>query len=203
LVLLVIFLVVNYYESLHGAEPAPLPPAATAVLEKEGADSAHRETVTRRDWLLHMVSFAIGAVLLTGGAWLLINYGRKLARNLGMSEAIISLVFIALGTSLPELFTAISAVRKKATDISVGNVFGANVLNITLVTGSAAIVHPLRVRDSALLWFDTPVAIVLCVIAFGSGLFLGRIGRKTGILLLLLYAGYLISMAAGMRGSGW
>ncbi len=197
LIFFVIFLVVNYYESLHGAEP--LPPV---VEESEGpparSDGA-ADGGRLRDWLVHLGMFALGAGLLTAGAWLLINYGQRLARNLGMSEAVISLVFIALGTSLPELFTAISAVRKKATDISVGNVFGANVLNVTLVTGSSAVVQPLAVRDPALMRFDIPMAFLLCVIAFGSGLFHGRIGRRTGALLFVIYLLYLGAMATGWR----
>ena len=185
LTILAIFLVVNYYESLHGGD---LPDTSG-----ENEASAVREPTGLRAWLAHLASFAVGAALLTGGAYLLIEYGQRLARNLHISEAIISLVFIAVGTSLPELFTAISAIRKNATNISVGNVFGANVLNMALVTGSAAVVQPLQVHDRLLLRLDMPAAILLGTVAFGSGLVRGRIGRKTGITLLLLYGCYLFT----------
>ena len=182
LVLLLIFLVVNYYESLHGAEPP-------VVEIKEPA-----RRVTAAEWLHHGGIFLLGAALLTVGAYLLIEYGQKLARNFGISEAIISLAFIALGTSLPELFTAVSAVRKKATDISVGNIFGANVLNMTMVVGSSAVIHPLHVRNALLIKCDIPVAAAFCTVAFGSGLFKGRIGRKTGAVLLLGYVAYMAGL---------
>lgn len=183
LVILLIFLVVNYYESLHGAEPP-----VVEVKEPE-------RQATLAEWLHRGGVFLLGAVLLTVGAYLLIEFGQKMARNIGISEAIISLAFIALGTSLPELFTAISAIRKKATDISVGNIFGANVLNMTMVVGSSAVIHPLQVRDPYLIKCDIPVAAALCTIAFGSGLFKGRIGRKTGAILLLGYIAYMVGLA--------
>jgi len=187
LVLLIVFLVVNYYESLHGAE-------APAVEVK-----APERRPTPADWLHHAAIFLAGAVLLTVGAYLLIEYGQRMARNFGISEAIISLAFIALGTSLPELFTAISAIRKKATNISVGNIFGANVLNMTMVVGSSAVIRPLRVQDPLLVRCDIPVAAALCTVAFGSGLFKGRIGKKTGAILLLGYVLYLVGLV--VRGS--
>ena len=115
-------------------------------------------------------------------------------RNLGVKEAVISLVFVAFGTSLPELFTAISAVRKKASQITIGNIFGANVLNMTMVTGTAAMIRPLTVEDHWLARFDVPVALFVCTAAFCSGVFTGQMSRKTGIILLVLYAGYLVSM---------
>jgi len=196
LTLLVVFLVVNYYESLHGAEPVQ--PEKVSALE--AVESGPGISTGPRDWAVHLGSFAVGAVLLTGGAYLLIEYGQRLARNLNISEAIISLIFISVGTSLPELFTAISAIRKNATNISVGNVFGANVLNIAMVTGSAAVVRPLHVHDRLLLRLDMPVAVVLGTVAFGSGLFRGRIARKTGWTLLTIYVGYLVTAALRMRG---
>ena len=183
LIVLAVFMVVNYYESLHGADKPVYDGPPDELIR-----------VTRKEWIRRLAVFALGAALLTFGAYLLIEYGQRLARNLGVSEAVISLVFVALGTSLPELFTAISAVRKKAEGISVGNIFGANVLNLSLVIGATASIRPLEVREPLLLWYDIPVATGLCGCAFAAGLVRGRVGRKTGSLLLLLYAAYLISM---------
>lgn len=183
LVVLVIFLVVNYYESLHAEGAAAQAPGGEPPPERDlsglGANAA---------------KFAGGAAAVTVGAYMLVEYGQRLARDFGVGEAVISLIFIAFGTSLPELFTAISAVRKKAENVSVGNIFGANVLNMALVVGASATIRPLTPKDP---WFapvDIPVALAVCTLAFASGLFKGVVGRKTGILLLACYVAYLGAM---------
>lgn len=188
LVLLVVYMVVNYYESIHGGA---LPVDAEAIPAAPGA--------RRREWRKHILAFCVGALAVTLGAFLLIEFGQRLARNLGVGEAVISLLFVALGTSLPELFTAISALRKGAQDITIGNVFGANVLNLSLVVGASATVRPLTVHDPLLVCFDIPVALCVCVCALGAGLLRGRIGRRTGLLLLTIYVAYVLAMAVRMR----
>ena len=182
LIFLVIFLVVNYYESLHVEAPAS---------ESDGGEPL---PVSRAEWTQRMLRFAGGGVLVAIGAYLLIEYGQRVASDLGVKEAVVSLVFVAFGTSLPELFTAISAVRKKAEDISVGNIFGANVLNIALVTGSSAVIRPLTLEDQWLVRLDIPVALVFCGFALCMGVARGRMGRKSGALLMIGYVLYLASM---------
>jgi cation:H+ antiporter len=183
LVLLGIFLVVNYYESIHASPP-------------EG--EAGEEPVDRRDALrglpMQALKFALGAGAVAVGAYLLVEFGQRLARDFGVSEGVISLVFVAFGTSLPELFTAISAVRKKAQNISVGNIFGANVMNVAMVVGASGTIRPLYPKDPLLAPVDIPVALVVCGVAFISGLFKGVVGRRTGVLLLSCYVLYLLSM---------
>jgi cation:H+ antiporter len=186
LVFLAIFVVVNYYESLHTMD-APATTAAETVV------------VTRAALLKNLSLFAGGALTVVAGAWLLIEFGQRLARNVGMNEAVISLLFIALGTSLPELFTAISAIRKKAQNISVGNIFGANVLNLAFVVGTSSVIRPISPKDRWLASFDIPFALVICSIAFGIGWMRGRVGRKTGLALLGCYVAYLISIVAMKR----
>jgi len=153
-----------------------------------------RNAITARDWQSRLAWFGCGAVSVAMGAFLLVEYGQRLARNMGLSEAVVSLLFIAFGTSLPELFTAISAIRKKAEDISVGNILGANVLNIALATGAAGFLQPLTIVDRMLFCIDMPVAIVLCTIVTVGGLMSGKLGRKMGVLLFITYLTYLLSM---------
>jgi len=178
-----VYLMVNVYESQQefstsqGEREEPAPPKAPA-----------------QQWRRHWSLFFIGAVMVGCGAYLLVEFGQRMARDLGVKEAVISLVFIAFGTSLPELATAVSAVRKKAEQISVGNIFGANVMNILLVIGSSSTIRPMTLDDNYLAMFDLPVAFCLCSIAFCSGLFGGRMGRRTGIVLIALYVAYLASM---------
>ncbi|MBT3376897.1 MAG: sodium:calcium antiporter [Lentisphaerae bacterium] len=187
LIFLAVFLVVNYYESLHVEAPA-----------SEGNGEAPLP-VARSEWSRHMGLFAGGGLLVAIGAYLLIEYGQRIASDLGVKEAVVSLVFVAFGTSLPELFTAISAVRKKAEDISVGNIFGANVLNIALVTGSSAVIRPLTLEDEWLFRLDIPVALCFCGFALLVGVGRGRLGRKSGVCLVTGYVLYLVSMVALKR----
>ena len=184
LLTMLVYLGINYYETLHYE-----PEAAIAKTTPGNAAPAPRFT-----WPKALAFFLLGAIFTGIGAFLLVESGRRMARNLGISEAVISLVFVAFGTSLPELFTAISAVRKKAAHISVGNILGANVLNIALVTGASASIMPLSFHDPLLVWLDIPVAFFLCGLVFVEGLVAGRIGRKTGWLLLTAYGVYLTSI---------
>ena len=187
LIFLAVFMVVNYYESLH---------VEATVSESEDGEPL---PVSRSEWIRRLGLFAGGGLFVAIGAYLLIEYGQRLASGLGVKESVISLVFVAFGTSLPELFTAISAVRKKAEDISVGNIFGANVLNIALVIGSSAVVRPLTVEDQWLVRLDIPVALAFCGFALCVGVARGRMGRKSGVVLVAGYVLYLVSMVALKR----
>ena len=189
LVLLVVFIVVNYYESIHTVDEP-----VSKVIEGDSDDGPIVLKVGEISKRLAL--FSGGAVAVALGAWLLVEFGQKLAGNFGVSEAVISLLFVALGTSLPELFTGISAIRKNAEAVSVGNIFGANVLNIVLVVGASSTIKPLQPADQYLPRVDIPVALGICSIAFVLGLARGRVGRKTGLTLLGAYIAYLISMVA-------
>jgi cation:H+ antiporter len=191
LVALLVYLALNYLECRHEPAGAPTP---TVDPETEAVDAP-----TRVAWLRRTSLFGVGGVLVGVGAFLLVEFGQRLARDFGVSDAVISLVLVAFGTSLPELFTAISAVRKNAQQISVGNILGANVLNLALVTGAAATLRPLAFQDRLLVLVDMPVAIALCAFVFADGMVFGRLGRKTGIVLLLFYGFYLFSMIALRR----
>ncbi len=180
---MVAYLFVNYLEAKRerageaADDEAPAPSAASV-----------------RDWLRSILLFLAGGAMLAVGAYFLIEFGQRIARGFGMSEAVISLVFVAFGTSLPEMFTAIGSLRKGAHDISVGNIMGANVLNVFFVTGLAATLSPLEFADSYLVRLDIPFAFAVTVLLFGIGLKRGRIGRGMGVALLVGYAGYLASL---------
>lgn len=178
---LVVYLFINYLEAKH--ERAG-----------EADDAPARPVATVREWLRSILRFLAGGAMLAGGAYFLIEFGQRIARGFGMSEAVISLVFVAFGTSLPEMFTAIGSLRKGVQDISVGNIMGANVLNIFFVTGLASTLKPLQFTDSYLIRLDIPFAFVVTILLFGIGLKRGRIGRGMGIALLVGYAGYLASL---------
>ncbi len=185
----VVYLGINYHESVtHAQEQRRL----ASLARIPAADGAARASA--REWCMHVGWFFLGTLLVAAGAFLLVEYGQRLARDFGVSEAVVSLLFIAFGTSLPELFTAITAIRHNAEDISVGNILGANVLNIALATGAAGIIRPLTFTDNMLLRMDIPVAFALCGVITIGGLITGRLGRKTGACLFATYMAYILSM---------
>jgi cation:H+ antiporter len=130
-----------------------------------------------------------GVCLYFGSEWF-INGARDIAINLGISERIIGLTVLAVGTSLPELFTSIIAARKGETDLALGNLFGSNIFNILSIIGITSFVHPLNVNpsiiNSDLIWM-----LVLTLGILPLMIIKKRFGRNSGIILLAFYAIYL------------
>jgi cation:H+ antiporter len=158
-----------------------------------GAPSAEQpEGTVLRD----IAVLLMGAVVLGVGSWLLIWSATSIAADLGISEFIIGLSLVAVGTSIPELATGIAATKRGIEEISIGNVLGANVYNVTLVLGSAALIStvlygtPLPAETGAL-QFDIPVMIGATALLMVLGRH-GTISRRTASLFLAIYAAYLV-----------
>lgn len=139
----------------------------------------------------------LGAALIAVGAKFLVDNGTFIARYFKVPETVITLTFVALGTSLPELVTAISALVKGHSDLSLGNIVGANLFNLVLVSGMAAAIRPFEIPAekqiagmNASFAVDLPLMILSMVILCVPTLFRSRLSRWQGILLLLLYAGF-------------
>ena len=137
---------------------------------------------------------AAGAVLIAVGARMLVDNGVLIARELGVPESVIALTFIALGTSLPELVTALTALVKGHGSLSLGNVVGANLLNLVLVCGASMTLAPFRLPQSAVLFgrnaalvLELPVMVLVMLLLTVPALKKGRLYRGQGILLLLVY----------------
>lgn len=135
---------------------------------------------------------AIGLVVLAFGSRMLVTNAVEIARALGVSEAVIGLTIIAAGTSMPELATSAVGALRGHSDIALGNVIGSNIFNILFVLGLAALVHPIegvtmRPVDQV---FMTAFAVMLVPMMWTGR----RIGRIEGLILLLLYLGYLAVM---------
>jgi len=123
----------------------------------------------------------------------LVNPGINIANFLGVPSILIGLTLIAVGTSLPELFTAIVSSRKGHGEIAVGNVIGANILNLLWVLGAAAMVRPLNI-DTQTMLFNLPVAIFFAALILLFGMKGGKFHRINGIILLLLYVSYIFAL---------
>lgn len=126
------------------------------------------------------------------GAYLLVQNATKIATMLGVSERAIAISMLAVGTSLPELVTSIIAAIQKETDISVGNIMGSNIFNILSVLGLSAVVKPLDVdplsRIDIYIMILVSFVLILTVVPFRKA----KIVRVEGLILLILYFGYLI-----------
>jgi len=123
----------------------------------------------------------------------LVNPGINIANFFGVPSILIGLTLIAVGTSLPELFTAIVSSRKGHGEIAVGNVIGANILNILWVLGAAAMIRPISI-DPQTLFFNIPVAIFFAVLLLLFGMKEGKFHRINGIILLLFYVVYIFAL---------
>ncbi len=139
------------------------------------------------------ITFMIfGLVMLIIGGRVIVSFGVDFARYLGISERIIGLTVIALGTSLPELATSISAALKNNVDIAIGNVAGSNIFNILLILGLSAVIHPIPLREGVNLdiLFSLSLSLILFLFVFtGRG---RKIERWEGVVLIISYIIYTI-----------
>jgi cation:H+ antiporter len=123
------------------------------------------------------------------GARLLVDSASEIARAFGVSEAMIGLTVVAVGTSLPELATSVMAAIRGEREIALGNVIGSNVFNIFAILGITALVVPVPV-DARFLSLDVPVMVAVSVILFALLWWRGGLGRVAGAAFLVLYMGY-------------
>ena len=130
----------------------------------------------------------IGVVLLGAGAWLTIQNAVILAESFGLSERVIGITVIAIGTSLPELITSIIAIRKGHTDIGVGNIIGSNIYNILMIMGVAATISSIPVASNVFIDYMVMIGFSLCLLI---GIKTGVINRTIGIGLTVAYFAYL------------
>ena len=142
-----------------------------------------------------LMLLVLGAVLIAMGANLLVDNGSLIAQALGVPESVIALTFVALGTSLPELVTAITSLIKGHSDLSLGNVVGANVFNLVLVSGVSVALAPFTVPQSATIFgmnsslvLEIPVMIAVMVLLTAPALVKGKLSRVQGVALLVIYA---------------
>lgn len=126
------------------------------------------------------------------GGKFLVDGAVNIAEQLGMSQKLISLTIVAIGTSLPELATSIVAATKKKTDIAIGNVVGSNIFNIFFILGVTSAIQPLPFSPS--INFDILVTIFASFILFLSTMVIGKrkVVRAEGIIFLLIYIGYIV-----------
>ena len=143
----------------------------------------------------------VGAGVIAVGADLLVEHGQIIAIGLGVPETVVALLFVALGTSLPELVTTITSLRKGRASLGVGNVIGANIFNLVLVSGVAVSLAPFDVPCENLLLdtglnlslvFDIPVMLGVMSLMIFPTFAAKKLGRWQGVLLLAIYAAFCV-----------
>jgi cation:H+ antiporter len=142
----------------------------------------------------------LGLVGLMGGAHLAVEAATTLARLWGLSELVIGLTIVAIGTSLPELASSVAAARRGHADIAIGNVLGSNIYNVLFILGATALITPLPTAAPTLMWLDIPVMIGFALILVPMMMMGLKITRANGVLLLVAYAAYvayLLHIAGG------
>ena len=150
--------------------------AAEEEAEEEGTQSVGKS--------LLMIVF--GLALIVAGGQAVVNSAKFIAAAAGMSETLIGLTVIALGTSLPELVTSIVAARKGETGLAVGNVVGSNIFNMMFILGISAMIHPVAVNMASM--FDLMILIGISLLAFLFCANDGKIERKEGLVMVAVYA---------------
>jgi len=136
-----------------------------------------------------LLLFIAGLGLIVGGASLLVNSAIVIAGQLGVSDTVIGLTIVAVGTSLPELVTSAVAAWRKQGDIALGNVLGSNIYNILFIGGMTGAIAPTAVPASIMafdLWVLLAVSVVVMVFAFSGG----RLSRREGFALVAAYIAY-------------
>lgn len=144
-----------------------------------------------------IAKLVIGAAAIAFGADLLVDNGTLIAQALGVPESVIALTFVALGTSLPELVTAITALVKGHGALSLGNIIGANLFNLVLVSGISVVLSPFAVPSSKLiggmnasLVLDIPLMFFVMAFLTLPAIFRGKLQRWQGVTLLCVYAAF-------------
>lgn len=141
--------------------------------------------------LENLVKFVVGISLIIIGSNLLIDYGIEIANYWNVSTGVIGLSIISLGTSLPELVTAVSALIKGHDQLSIGNIIGANILNITMIMGFSSLIRPIPI-DNAALSIHIPILIIVNSVLIIPSIITRKISRIQALLMLLIYSLYII-----------
>ena len=148
--------------------------------------------ITKKQMTIKIILFIVGAGAIVGGSQLMVTYGSSIALWLGVPERVIAITLIAVGTSLPELVTTVTAIIKKESSLSVGNIIGANIIDITLilplcslVSGKVLPISPESIK------IDLPVCILVTLVALIPIMIKERAYKWQGFLLIAMYCGYL------------
>lgn len=151
------------------------------------------ENVTKEISLLKALIFTvIGLVLIVGGSKFVVDSATAIAKALGLSQRFIGLTIVALGTSLPELFTSVTAALKKNSDIAIGNIVGSNIFNILFIVGLSGLIIPVPFATD--FRFDTIISGAAAILLLLFCLPKKKLPRFAGVIMLICYALYFMKI---------
>lgn len=154
---------------------------------KDTADEPAPKDIT---WGKSIFITILGLAAIIFGGDLVVDNGTEIAYSLGMSETLVGLTIIAIGTSLPELVTSISAAIKKESEIALGNIVGSNIFNILFVLGASAAITPLAVNGKVFVDVILMISLTIILLIFSRTSF--KIGKREGLVLVIAYIIYLV-----------
>ena len=186
----VVYMVINVINMKKNPEEVEI-----EEVEAEEAESDEKKGNMLKD-LLFLV---IGAAVIAVGAYLLVESATDIAHQLGVPESVIGLTVVAIGTSLPELVTAITSLVKGHGSLSLGNIIGANIFNIVLVSGVSIAINPFNIPLTSMLFgqnaslvFDLPIVFLVMGIMTIPTILKGQLKRWQGISLLAIYVAFMM-----------
>lgn len=200
-ILLIMFAIFMYYNLYHYANFTKKRREKVIIKKKIKSGEQIEDTknkMTRKqkqDLAESIILCLIGGILVYVGSECVLNGAVGFARYIGVSETLVAILIIAVGTSLPEIATSITSLKKRKTNIAVGNLIGSNMYNMLFVVGISAVINPLRVVTTSI-WVDAIVFIVitLVLILFTKSRYIKKgsyeLSRTEGIILILIYVAY-------------
>ena len=148
---------------------------------------------------IQILLILVGFVMLIKGADILVDGSSAIAKKMRISEIIIGLTIVSIGTSMPELFVSTTSAIQGASDISIGNIIGSNICNLLFILGLSAVIHPVKFQKQTK-WIENPMSIILTLIFFVICNVNQDVNRIEGAILLALFVAFLIyTIAMGKK----
>ena len=160
------------------------------LIKKAKASSSEEPATPRYPLWKSILFIIIGLALVIGGGQAVVYGAKEIARALGMTETLIGLTVVAVGTSLPELVTSIVAARKGDAGLAIGNVLGSNIFNLLFILGVSGLLHPITVNVMSI--YDLVVLTGISCIAYSFSKTSKRITRAEGFIMVCIYVGYMV-----------
>lgn len=151
---------------------------------------------TKKQLLHQILVFIIGLSSVVIGARVLLNSGEQIARTFGISEALIALTMFAIGSSLPELVTSLTAAIKGYNKIMLGNILGANTLNVIMVACISSLIKPLTIDPDAI-YLQISTALLIMAVLFIPAFVTKKINRLQGLIAFVIYLAFIVKFATG------
>ena len=166
--------------------------AENVLAAKKEMSASEKNEISRSDFGKNALLFIIGIAGIVAGSRLMVDNGSEIARIFGISEGIISITIIAIGTSLPELVTTVTAISKKQSSLSVGNIIGANIIDLAIILPICSLVSGGTAAVEAQTYaVDIPMCLGISLLAIAPPLIFGRLHRVQGALMLISYVAYI------------